>query len=67
MPTPTRRSNGLTAVGEVVVQGPGVACGVLLANVDPVGPGLPGDHVVRAARLAEQLGFESVWAADHLG
>ena len=67
MPTPTRRSNGLTAVEEVEVQGPGVACGVLLPDVDPLAPGPPGDQVVRAARLAEQLGFESVWAADQLG
>jgi alkanesulfonate monooxygenase SsuD/methylene tetrahydromethanopterin reductase-like flavin-dependent oxidoreductase (luciferase family) len=67
MSTPTRSSNGLTAVGEVEVQGPGVACGVLLPNVDAerLGEG-GGDQVLQAARLAEQLDFESLWAGDHL-
>jgi alkanesulfonate monooxygenase SsuD/methylene tetrahydromethanopterin reductase-like flavin-dependent oxidoreductase (luciferase family) len=67
MPAPTRRSNGLTAVGEVEVQGAGVACGVLLPNFDPerLG-GLGRNSVLQAARLAEQLEFESLWAGDHL-
>ena len=33
--TATRSSNGLTAGGEVEVQGAGVACGVLLPSFDP--------------------------------
>ena len=67
MPTPMRSSNGLTAVEEVDVQGPGVACGVLLPNVDPATSVPPRDQFRQAARLAEQLEFESVWAADHFG
>ena len=48
-------------------QGPDVGCGVLLPNFDPqrLG-GLGGHQIVQAARLAEQLGFESLWAGDHL-
>ena len=67
MPTPTRSSNGLTAGGEAEVQGAGVACGVLLPNFDPerLG-GLGRNQVLQAARLAEQLEFESLWAGDHL-
>jgi alkanesulfonate monooxygenase SsuD/methylene tetrahydromethanopterin reductase-like flavin-dependent oxidoreductase (luciferase family) len=67
MPTPTRRSNGLTAVGEVEVEGAGVACGVLLPNFDPERLGaLDSNQIPEAARLAEELGFESVWVEDHL-
>jgi alkanesulfonate monooxygenase SsuD/methylene tetrahydromethanopterin reductase-like flavin-dependent oxidoreductase (luciferase family) len=49
------------------MQGAGVGCGVLLPNFDPerLG-GLGGRQIVRAARLAEELGFESLWAGDHL-
>ena len=49
------------------VQGAGVACGVLLPSFDPerLG-GLGRDQVLQAARLAEQLEFESLWAGDHL-
>jgi probable F420-dependent oxidoreductase len=41
------------------------ACGVLLPTFDPfrIGEPLP---VVEAARLAEELGFDAVWAGDHL-
>jgi alkanesulfonate monooxygenase SsuD/methylene tetrahydromethanopterin reductase-like flavin-dependent oxidoreductase (luciferase family) len=68
MPTPTTRSsNGLTAGGEVEVSGAGVACGVLLPSFDPGRLGTLGrDQVLEAARLAEQLEFESLWAGDHL-
>jgi alkanesulfonate monooxygenase SsuD/methylene tetrahydromethanopterin reductase-like flavin-dependent oxidoreductase (luciferase family) len=67
MPAPTRSSNGLTAGGEVKVQEAGVACGVLLPSFDPERLGELGrDQVLQAARLAEQLEFESVWAGDHL-
>ena len=47
--------------------GAGVACGVLLPNFDPerLG-GLGRGQVLQAARLAEQLEFESLWAGDHL-
>lgn len=47
--------------------GAGFSCGVLLPNFDPqrLG-GLGGDQVPQAARLAEQLEFESLWAGDHL-
>jgi alkanesulfonate monooxygenase SsuD/methylene tetrahydromethanopterin reductase-like flavin-dependent oxidoreductase (luciferase family) len=40
-------------------------CGVLLPSFDPfrIGAPLP---VVQAARLAEQLEFDAVWAGDHL-
>jgi alkanesulfonate monooxygenase SsuD/methylene tetrahydromethanopterin reductase-like flavin-dependent oxidoreductase (luciferase family) len=47
------------------MQGAGVGCGVLLPNFDPerlAGP----PRIVEAARLAEGLGFESLWAGDHL-
>jgi probable F420-dependent oxidoreductase len=39
--------------------------GVLLPTFDPLRAGGP-PRVVEAARLAERLGFESVWAGDHL-
>lgn len=45
--------------------GAGVSCGVLLPNFDPQRLGGP-PQIVPAARLAEQLGFESLWAGDHL-
>lgn len=38
--------------------------GVLLPTFDPLGTGPP--PVVAAARRAEALGFDAVWAADHL-
>jgi alkanesulfonate monooxygenase SsuD/methylene tetrahydromethanopterin reductase-like flavin-dependent oxidoreductase (luciferase family) len=47
------------------VSGAGVSCGVLLPNFDPQRLGGP-PQIVQAARLAEQLGFESLWAGDHL-
>jgi alkanesulfonate monooxygenase SsuD/methylene tetrahydromethanopterin reductase-like flavin-dependent oxidoreductase (luciferase family) len=47
------------------VPGAGVSCGVLLPNFDPQRLGGP-PQIVAAARLAEQLGFESLWAGDHL-
>jgi alkanesulfonate monooxygenase SsuD/methylene tetrahydromethanopterin reductase-like flavin-dependent oxidoreductase (luciferase family) len=40
-------------------------CGVLLPTFDPLRTGGP-PQVVTAARLAEQLGFDAVWAGDHL-
>jgi alkanesulfonate monooxygenase SsuD/methylene tetrahydromethanopterin reductase-like flavin-dependent oxidoreductase (luciferase family) len=40
-------------------------CGVLLPSFDPFRTGKP-LPVVRAARLAEQLDFDAVWAGDHL-
>ena len=40
-------------------------CGVLLPNFDPLRIGGP-PQVVAAARLAEELGFDAVWAGDHL-
>ena len=43
----------------------GVGCGVLLPNFDPERLSGP-PQVVQAARLAEELGFESLWAGDHL-
>ena len=47
--------------------GAAVACGVLLPNFDPERRGgLGRDRVLQAARLAEQLEFESLWAGDHL-
>jgi probable F420-dependent oxidoreductase len=39
--------------------------GVLLPTFDPLRAGGP-PRVVEAARLAEHLGFDSVWAGDHL-
>jgi probable F420-dependent oxidoreductase len=42
-----------------------VRCGVLLPNFDPLRTGGP-PQVVPAARLAEELGFDAVWAGDHL-
>jgi alkanesulfonate monooxygenase SsuD/methylene tetrahydromethanopterin reductase-like flavin-dependent oxidoreductase (luciferase family) len=49
------------------VSGAGVSCGVLLPNFDPerLG-GLGRAQIVEAARVAEQLEFESLWAGDHL-
>jgi len=52
------------------VPGAGVSCGVLLPNFDPerlggLG-GAGGGQIVQAARAAEELGFESLWAGDHL-
>jgi alkanesulfonate monooxygenase SsuD/methylene tetrahydromethanopterin reductase-like flavin-dependent oxidoreductase (luciferase family) len=47
------------------VPGAGVSCGVLLPNFDPQRLGGP-PKIVEAAQLAEQLGFESLWAGDHL-
>lgn len=40
-------------------------CGVLLPSFDPLRTGGP-PQVVAAARLAEELGFDAVWAGDHL-
>ncbi|UGS38060.1 LLM class flavin-dependent oxidoreductase [Capillimicrobium parvum] len=40
-------------------------CGVLLPTFDPLGTGEP-PPVVAAARRAEALGFDGVWAGDHL-
>jgi alkanesulfonate monooxygenase SsuD/methylene tetrahydromethanopterin reductase-like flavin-dependent oxidoreductase (luciferase family) len=40
-------------------------CGVLLPTFDPFRIGEP-LQVVEAARLAEGLGFDAVWAGDHL-
>ncbi len=39
--------------------------GVLLPNFDAVGTGQP-MPIVRAARLAEELGFGAAWVGDHL-
>lgn len=39
--------------------------GVLLPNFDAVGSGQP-LPIVRAARLAEELGFDAAWVGDHL-
>ena len=39
--------------------------GVLLPTLDPLRAGGP-PRVVEAARLAERLGFDAVWAGDHL-
>jgi alkanesulfonate monooxygenase SsuD/methylene tetrahydromethanopterin reductase-like flavin-dependent oxidoreductase (luciferase family) len=39
--------------------------GVLLPTLDPLRTGGP-PRVTEAARLAESLGFDSVWAGDHL-
>jgi alkanesulfonate monooxygenase SsuD/methylene tetrahydromethanopterin reductase-like flavin-dependent oxidoreductase (luciferase family) len=47
------------------MQGAGVGCGVLLPNFDPARLGGP-PQIVPAARLAEELGFEALWAGDHL-
>jgi probable F420-dependent oxidoreductase len=47
------------------MRGAGVGCGVLLPNFDPERLSGP-PQIVQAARLAEQLGFESLWAGDHL-
>jgi alkanesulfonate monooxygenase SsuD/methylene tetrahydromethanopterin reductase-like flavin-dependent oxidoreductase (luciferase family) len=47
------------------VQGTSVSCGVLLPNYDPLRLGGP-PQIIEAARLAEALGFESLWAGDHL-
>ena len=38
--------------------------GVLLPTFDPLGQGTP--PVAAAARCAEQLGFDALWAGDHL-
>jgi alkanesulfonate monooxygenase SsuD/methylene tetrahydromethanopterin reductase-like flavin-dependent oxidoreductase (luciferase family) len=40
-------------------------CGVLLPSFDPLRTGGP-PQVVAAARLAEELDFDAVWAGDHL-
>jgi alkanesulfonate monooxygenase SsuD/methylene tetrahydromethanopterin reductase-like flavin-dependent oxidoreductase (luciferase family) len=40
-------------------------CGVLLPSFDPLRRGGP-PQIVSAARLAEELGFDAVWAGDHL-
>jgi alkanesulfonate monooxygenase SsuD/methylene tetrahydromethanopterin reductase-like flavin-dependent oxidoreductase (luciferase family) len=40
-------------------------CGVLLPSFDPLRTGGP-PQIVPAARLAEELGFDAVWAGDHL-
>jgi probable F420-dependent oxidoreductase len=40
-------------------------CGVLLPSFDPLRTGKP-PQIVSAARLAEDLGFDAVWAGDHL-
>jgi len=47
------------------MQGAGVGCGVLLPNFDPERLAAP-PRIVEAARLAEGLGFDSLWAGDHL-
>ncbi|MGH7385512.1 MAG: LLM class flavin-dependent oxidoreductase [Candidatus Rokuibacteriota bacterium] len=41
--------------------------GVGVATLSPDGSPLTGDALVRSARLAEQLGFDSVWFFDSLG
>jgi alkanesulfonate monooxygenase SsuD/methylene tetrahydromethanopterin reductase-like flavin-dependent oxidoreductase (luciferase family) len=43
----------------------GARCGVLLPSFDPLRSGGP-PQIVPAARLAEQLGFDALWAGDHL-
>lgn len=40
-------------------------CGVLLPSFDPLRTGRP-PQIVAAARLAEELDFDAVWAGDHL-
>jgi probable F420-dependent oxidoreductase len=40
-------------------------CGVLLPSFDPLRTGEP-PQIVKAARLAETLGFDAVWVGDHL-
>jgi probable F420-dependent oxidoreductase len=40
-------------------------CGVLLPSFDPLRTG-GSPQVVPAARLAEELGFDALWAGDHL-
>jgi alkanesulfonate monooxygenase SsuD/methylene tetrahydromethanopterin reductase-like flavin-dependent oxidoreductase (luciferase family) len=40
-------------------------CGVLLPSFDPLRTGGP-PQIVSAARLAEELGFDALWAGDHL-
>jgi alkanesulfonate monooxygenase SsuD/methylene tetrahydromethanopterin reductase-like flavin-dependent oxidoreductase (luciferase family) len=40
-------------------------CGVLLPSFDPLRTG-GSPQIVPAARLAEELGFDAVWAGDHL-
>jgi alkanesulfonate monooxygenase SsuD/methylene tetrahydromethanopterin reductase-like flavin-dependent oxidoreductase (luciferase family) len=40
-------------------------CGVLLPSFDPLRTGGP-PQIVPAARLAEELGFDALWAGDHL-
>ncbi len=40
-------------------------CGVLLPSFDPLRTGGP-PQIVAAARLAEELGFDALWAGDHL-
>jgi alkanesulfonate monooxygenase SsuD/methylene tetrahydromethanopterin reductase-like flavin-dependent oxidoreductase (luciferase family) len=40
-------------------------CGVLLPSFDPLRTGGP-TQIVPAARLAEELGFDALWAGDHL-
>jgi alkanesulfonate monooxygenase SsuD/methylene tetrahydromethanopterin reductase-like flavin-dependent oxidoreductase (luciferase family) len=47
------------------MQGADFGCGVLLPNFDPERLSGP-PQIVQAARLAEELGFESLWAGDHL-
>jgi alkanesulfonate monooxygenase SsuD/methylene tetrahydromethanopterin reductase-like flavin-dependent oxidoreductase (luciferase family) len=47
------------------MQGAGVGFGVLAPNFDPERLSGP-PQIVQAARLAEELGFESLWAGDHL-
>jgi alkanesulfonate monooxygenase SsuD/methylene tetrahydromethanopterin reductase-like flavin-dependent oxidoreductase (luciferase family) len=47
------------------MQGAGVGCGVLLPNFDPARLGGP-PQIVEAAKLAEQLGYDALWAGDHL-
>jgi alkanesulfonate monooxygenase SsuD/methylene tetrahydromethanopterin reductase-like flavin-dependent oxidoreductase (luciferase family) len=47
------------------MQGADVGCGVLLPNFDPERLSGP-PQIVQAARLAEELGFDSLWAGDHL-
>ncbi len=47
------------------MSGAGISCGVLLPSVDPRRRDGP-PPIAPAAQLAEQLGFESLWAGDHL-
>ena len=43
----------------------GAACGVLLPNFDPTRTGSP-VAITDAARVAQELGYDALWAGDHL-